>query len=217
MRAPEWSRGWRPGLVALLGLVITLVLAVAVRPDSSTSRDELASEPSAAAPARVGQPAPSQVRTERPQVIRLPSGTSMPVDVVATGKHRVLDLPTNIDRAGWWDGGAKIGDPYGVMVLAAHVDSVTAGIGPFAELLATRPGQKIRVAGARSAQEFEIASVRLQPRASLAEDAAIFSVHGPLRLVLITCAGPFDSAAGGYRDNLIVLAEPAGAPRANGD
>jgi hypothetical protein len=136
---------------------------------------------------------------------------------VATGQDRALDLPTDIDRAGWWDGGAKIGDPYGVIVLAAHVDSVTDGIGPFAELLAARPGQKIRVAGARSAQEFEIASVRLQPRASLSADAAIFSGHGPLRLVLITCAGPFDSAAGGYRDNLIVLADPVGLPRGDGD
>jgi hypothetical protein len=134
----------------------------------------------------------------------------MSVDAAVTGMDKVLKLPADVDRAGWWDGSSRLGDPYGTIVLAAHVDSVPAGIGPFAELLGARPGQRIRLAGADRSQMFEIASVRLQPRASLSESSPAFSAFGDLRLVLITCGGPFDAGHGGYRDNLIVVATPVG-------
>lgn len=136
----------------------------------------------------------------------------MPVDVAVTGRDAVLNLPTDVDRAGWWDGSSRIGDPYGTIVLAAHVDSVPKGIGPFAELLGTHPGMRLQLAGATRRQKFEIVSVRLQPRASLSASSPVFSAYGDVRLVLITCGGPFDASQGGYRDNLIVVARPLGRP-----
>jgi len=212
----------RRAVVVVLLVTAVGVGTVLVRQGSAASRDDpppsaraptpAPSAPSAA-PAGVGQPAPSTVAPQRPESVRLPDGVSMPVDVVATGDDGVLDLPSDIDRAGWWDGGSRIGEPYGAIVVAAHVDSVTAGVGPFAELLSTRRGDTIRIAGSGATQQFEVTSVRLKPRASLSEGASIFSVRGPLRLVLITCAGPFDAESGGYRDNLIVQASPVGQPR----
>lgn len=209
MRPGGWSRTRWAGLASVLVLATALVLAALTRPVAPGSRRGPA-VPSTVSSAALGRPAESQVRTERPETLRLPSGVVMPVDVVATAGNGVLGLPSDIDRAGWWDGGSGIGDSYGAMVLAAHVDSISEGIGPFAELLRARPGQRIRVAGSDSDQVFEIVSVRLAPRASLSSDTAIFSVHQPLRLILITCAGPFDAGRGGYRDNLIVAADPVG-------
>lgn len=209
MRPGGWSRTRWAGLASVLVLATALVLAALTRSVAPVSRGG-PGVPSTVSSAALGRPAESQVRTERPETLRLPSGVAMPVDVVATAGNGVLGLPSDIDRAGWWDGGSGIGDSYGAMVLAAHVDSISEGIGPFAELLRARPGQRIRVAGSDSDQVFEIVSVRLAPRASLSSDTDIFSVHQPLRLILITCAGPFDAGRGGYRDNLIVAADPVG-------
>lgn len=134
----------------------------------------------------------------------------MPIDVAATGQDGVLGLPTDINRAGWWNGSSRLGDPYGVIVVAAHVDSFSQGIGPFAELLGMRPGRTIRLAGRDHGQRFRVASVSFQPRTSLPERTSAFTAHGDRRLVLITCGGPYDVDRGGYRDNLIVMAAPLG-------
>lgn len=160
--------------------------------------------------AGVATPAESQVPAQRPRSIRLPSGRTMPVEIASTGRDAKLNVPADIDRAGWWNGSSRIGDPYGTIVVAAHVDSVRAGIGPFAELLGARSGQRIRLAGADRSQTFEIDSVRVQPRTSLSASSPVFSGFGDLRLVLVTCSGPFDARQGGYRDNLIVEATPVG-------
>ncbi|MCW2768932.1 MAG: peptidase sortase [Aeromicrobium sp.] len=209
MRPGGWSRARWSGLASALVLLTALVLAALTRPVAPAGRGG-PTVPSTVSSAALGRPADSQVRTERPDTLWLPSGVSMQVDVVATVGNGVLGLPSDVDRAGWWDGGSRIGDPFGAIVLAAHVDSISKGVGPFAELLGARPGQRIRVAGSGSDQTFEIVSVRLAPRASLSADTALFSVHQPLRLILITCAGPFDADRGGYRDNLIVAADPVG-------
>ena len=212
MRPRHRSGARRPAALVLLVLVGATIGTGPAQP-SPPHPPEPAAPTASVEPAGIGRPARSQVAPQPPRAIRLPSGVSMPIDVVSTGQDGVLDLPTDIDRAGWWDGGSRIGEPFGAMVLAAHVDSVTDGIGPFAELLRVRPGQRIHVTGAGSAQQFEVAAVRLTPRTSLAEGASIFSVGGPPRLVLITCAGPFDADGGGYRDNLVVTADPVGPPQ----
>lgn len=40
-------------------------------------------------------------------------------------------------------------------------------------------------------------------------DADLFRADGPVRLVLITCGGTFEAAAGRYADNVVVVAHPA--------
>ena len=37
----------------------------------------------------------------------------------------------------------------------------------------------------------------------------LFTREGPPRLTLVTCGGPFLPDIGGYRDNVVVVAEPA--------
>ncbi len=137
----------------------------------------------------------------------------MPVDPARSGADGVLGIPKDVNRAGWWTGGSRLGDPFGSIVLAAHVDSLTQGVGPVVGLLSARPGDRVTATGTRLSQRFRIRSVRLVERASLHEQSAVFSPRGAPRLVLITCAGPYDAARGGYRDNLVVTAVPDGRMR----
>jgi hypothetical protein len=165
-----------------------------------------------AAPAKVAGPAASQIVSQRPRMIRLPSGTTMAVHKAATGRNGELMLPTNINRAGWWDGGSRLGDPYGSLVIAAHVDSFTQGRGRFIELLSMHPGNRVRVWSANLRQTFRVTSARLVPKPLLTPRSYAYSGHGPPRLVLITCGGPYDSV-NGYHDNMVVVATPVSGPR----
>ncbi len=61
-------------------------------------------------------------------------------------------------------------------------------------------------------QQFQVRRTRVVPRAMLSDDAEAFSAYGAMRLVLITCGGPYDAATGGYRDNIVVVAAPTGRP-----
>ena len=139
----------------------------------------------------------------------------MNVDVAHTDPAGMLVLPADVDRAGWWNGSSRLGDPFGAILLAAHVDSFTKGIGPIAELLDARQGDRLRVAGRELSQQFEVVSVKFVAKTTLAQNSAAFSPSGDRRLVLITCGGPYDAANGGYRDNLVVVATAVGPLREN--
>lgn len=136
----------------------------------------------------------------------------MRIDASATAADGELAIPTDVDRAGWWDGSSRIGDPFGGIVVAAHVDSFDQGLGRFAELLSVRRGDPIVLTGGDLRQQFRIVSAELVPKSSVAAGADIFSVKGEPRLVLITCGGTYDRTQGGYQDNLVVIAEPVRPP-----
>ena len=57
-----------------------------------------------------------------------------------------------VDRVGWWDGSAQVGDPYGSTVLAGHVDSREQGLGVFAALLEVARRRRGRGARRRRAR-----------------------------------------------------------------
>ena len=158
------------------------------------------------------RPAPTQVDAERPVELGLPGGTRLPVDVAVTGADGVLQLPQDVGRAGWWQGGSRLGDPFGALVVAGHVDSFVQGVGPFAELNGLGVGDEIELVSATHRQLFRVRRTRVVERVLLSADVEAFSAYGPLRLVLITCGGPYDAATGGYRDNIVVVAAPSGRP-----
>ena len=143
----------------------------------------------------------------------MPSGITIPVDDVTARRDGRLDLPPDVNRAGWWAGGARLGDPFGAIVLAAHVDSFAQGIGPIAELLGEPPTSRVVLTSTRWQRPLGVRSTRLVARASLAEVAAGVRAPGPLRLVLITCGGAYDTASHSYADNVVVTASPVGALR----
>ena len=159
--------------------------------------------------AAVAGPAPSQVVAQRPTSIVLSSGTTVAVDSTATGPDGELEIPTDVRRAGWWDGSSRLGDPFGSVVVAAHVDSFSQGLGRFAELFSVRPGAEIWASSPGLAQRYEVRSAGLVAKSTVTAGADVFSVAGDPRLVLITCGGAYDPATG-YEDNLVVVAYPVG-------
>jgi hypothetical protein len=160
--------------------------------------------------AQVAAPAPSQVDAQRPRAVTLPSGTTMSVDAAATGPDGELVIPADVNRAGWWDGSSQLGDPFGSIVLAAHIDSFTQGLGRFAELLEVRSGDRVMLSTRAMQQEYRVVSAELVPKAALTRSSSIYSVAGEPRLVLLTCGGAYDASSGGYQDNLVVEAVPVG-------
>ncbi len=149
------------------------------------------------------------VRPERPTVSRLPDGTLVRIRPAGNGAGGSLAVPDDIRVAGSWRGGSRLGDPFGVTLLAAHVDSVRQGLGPYASLLSVRAGQPIVVASPHLTQTFSVVSLRLVRRSTLARHDGLFSARGDRRLVLVTCAPPYDALRGGYQNLAVVTGVPA--------
>jgi hypothetical protein len=159
-----------------------------------------------APPAALGSRPVGQEPAERPTAVRLPSGRVLPVESIGSRPNGVLAVPSDIRRAGWWRGSSRLGDPFGSIVIAAHVDSFDQGVGPAAELISARPGDRILLRGSSRRERYRVTSVELVPRADLGRKSEVFSAAGARRLVLITCGGPYDASRGGYRDNVVVVA-----------
>lgn len=171
--------------------------------------------PDFSAPATSGGPAQRAVTAaaSRPTKLRLSSGTVVPVQPVGTADDGALDIPGDIRVAGWWRGGARLGDPFGSMLIAAHVDSRTQGLGPYAVLLSVKPGDEFQVTGSKNlTQTFAVRERRVVARDKLSTVPDIFSPRGSPRLTMVTCAGPYDSDDGGYQNLAVVTAEPVGGP-----
>jgi hypothetical protein len=96
----------------------------------------------AAPPAQVAQRVGSVV-PQPPTGIRLPKGLRLAVRAVGTRHNGLLDVPDDIRWPAGGGGGSKLGDPFGSSLVAAHVDSRTQGLGPFASLLGVRPGDRV--------------------------------------------------------------------------
>ena len=173
---------------------------------SSTSSAPAPAAPAAAAARRIGPTA------EAPTQVRLPSGTTVGVKAVSTTPAGVLDVPDDVRTAGWWRGGARLGDPFGSTLIAAHIDSRTQGLGPYVELLRFERGDRIVVRSKHLVQRFAVTSLRLVPRNSLADATDLFAASGPHRLTMVTCAGPFDESRGGYQNLAVVVARPVADP-----
>jgi hypothetical protein len=148
------------------------------------------------------------VRAERPTTSRLPDGVVVPLRPADTRSDGSLAVPDDIRVAGWWRGGARLGDPFGSTLLAAHVDSFTQGLGPYASLLSVRPGQRLTLGSPHLTQTFSVVSLALVPRGTLSQNRRIFSARGPRRVTLVTCAGPYDPARGGYQNLAVITARP---------
>lgn len=120
----------------------------------------------------------------------------------------VLDVPEEVDRAGWWTGGARAGDPFGGVVVAGHVDSARYGVGAMAELVDAAIGDEVVVEGAGERRAYRVDAIEQIPKARLSADLGVFDQTVDERLVLITCGGEFDPVARHYADNLVVIASP---------
>ncbi|RYB93843.1 class F sortase [Nocardioides oleivorans] len=225
---PHRPRGRRAAIGLLVVAVLVLVGAIAVRLTSTDDRADAsvvdpASTPrattSAAASSAASSAAPAAIgrRTgaatpEPPTRAVLPSGVDVPIVPVSTTDDGTLDVPGDITTAGWWRGGSRLGDPFGSTLVSAHVDSTTQGLGPYAELLTVRAGQRIELQSKHLRQSYVVSSLRLLDKGPLSDHPWVYSATGAHRLVMVTCAGPFVPAKGGYQRLAVVTATAVGRP-----
>ena len=191
--------------VALLGVAVAQ-LAVLPVPDGPVAVPLGDPSPTPVANAREARPAAGDTRFV-PERIDLPGGEYAAVVPVATVGSELV-VPEDPTKVGWWDGSSYVGDRYGSTVIAGHVDVFDRGIGFFFRLWNIKVGERVVLSAGDVRQAYQITTVRQVPRTDLVDDAEVFDIAGPSRLVLITCAGEFRPDRGGYSRNLIVVARP---------
>jgi sortase (surface protein transpeptidase) len=131
----------------------------------------------------------------------------MQIDREGIGPNGDMTLPVSPFRAGWYEYAAAPNSPAGATVLAAHVDAIGEGLGPFAQLRSLEPGVEASVIDASgTTHTYRVVSVERIDK-GVVPWANYFSLSGAPRLLLITCGGEYDAAVGSYDDNYIVTAE----------
>jgi hypothetical protein len=133
-----------------------------------------------------------------------------PIDPVGVEPDASMEIPTDVSRIGWYEYGPAPGDAEGTAVLTAHVDSRTQGRGIFYHLDALDHGDTLEVVmHDGTLRPFTVEEIRQIPKVDL-PTGELFRRDGAPRLAMITCGGAFDPSSRHYRDNLVVLATPAG-------
>jgi len=177
------------------------LISVSAQPSPSPSASAIPN-------ARRATAAAGQRITFIPTRIVLPSGAIAPVTPSGVLSDGSLVIPERPDEVGWWDGGARAGDPLGSLVIAGHVDSRVYGLGVLAELKRLKAGAVIELRAGGQRLRYRVYKAVQISQQSLAADDEYFRQDGAHRLVVITCGGPFDRDRHRYLDNYIVLAKP---------
>jgi hypothetical protein len=148
--------------------------------------------------------APSQLRIDGVDV-------SMPIAATGVQSDGQMELPDDPSVIGWYKFGAAPGDRRGSAVLGGHVDSVDEGIGPLVRLASVQVGERVVVTdGEGRPVAYQVSSVQRITKSALPVDT-LFRPGGRHQLVVITCGGRYLADAGGYEDNIVVLARPVGS------
>ena len=147
------------------------------------------------------------VASSPPTRVQVPSvGIDVRVVGVGVQPDGLMELPRDPKIAGWYRFGPDPSDPDGSTVIAAHVDSLEYGLGPFSRLRDLPSGAEIIVTTADGTQHRYTTEAVARALKNELPVAELFERSGPPRLVLITCGGRFDTATRTYSDNVIVTA-----------
>ncbi len=173
--------------------------------------------PQPSAPTRSGSTVPvvdatkidAPKEAEPPRRLVIPTvDISMPVTATGVTSDGQMELPPDPREVGWYRFGALPGDSQGSAVLGGHVDSVRYGTGPLERLAEVRPGARVTVTSADGERlRYRVTSVERIAKAALPVDR-LFDPTVPHRLVVVTCGGLYLPEAGGYEDNIVMIADP---------
>lgn len=160
------------------------------------------------APPRPSSPGTPGAPPAPPETVRVPAADIaapvVPVDVTRDG---AMEVPSEVDTVGWYRPGPAPGAS-GSAVLAGHVDDAAQGPGVFARITEIDPGHRIAVTGSDGGTRwFRVVAREVWPKDEVPLER-VFDRDGAPRVVLITCGGVFDRAAGSYEDNIAVTAVP---------
>lgn len=134
------------------------------------------------------------------------------VTPVGVDRKGAMVLPANPSVAGWYRWSSDGDATRGTTVLAAHVDSLRWGLGPFVRIRDLPRDAEIRItADDGSRRTYRVESIERVRKAALPD--RLFDRTGPHRLVLVTCGGTFDTTSRTYSDNVIVTARPTSENR----
>ncbi|KQO63429.1 class F sortase [Curtobacterium sp. Leaf261] len=137
------------------------------------------------------------------------AGVDVPVHPEGVDPTGAMTLPDDPATAGWYRFGPTPASATGSTVIAAHVDAVGYGIGPFAHLIDVPDGTAVSVTDADGdVSDYVVDSVQMLAKTSVPW-GSVFDSTGPRRLVLVTCGGVFDTSTHHYESNLVVTATPA--------
>lgn len=144
-----------------------------------------------------------------PRELRIDSvGVTMPIAATGVAQDGQMELPDDPQVIGWYRFGASPGERRGSAVLGGHVDSVSGGVGPLARLASVAVGDEVTVVGADGTPvAYRVESVQRITKAALPVDM-LFRPRGPHQLAVVTCGGRYLPEAGGYEDNIVVIAAP---------
>ena len=150
---------------------------------------------------------PGMTRSE-PVRLEVPAiGVSSLIAPVGIAPDHTVDVPplSRPNLTGWYRYGPSPGQ-VGSAVILGHVDSSLTGKAVFYDLGRLRHGDLIDV----SRRDGSIAEFRVDATAVFGKNqfpsATVYGHVAYPGLRLITCGGPYDRAAGGYRDNVVVFA-----------
>ncbi|MBA4247169.1 MAG: hypothetical protein C0444_02595 [Microbacterium sp.] len=205
----------RPTTAATLALVgLVLLTGCAAGAPVARERGEVAYDPFRAA--RTDEFVSSTqllttMKSPPTQLVVSNLGIDMRVDTQGLEPNGDMSLPVSPFRAGWYEYAAAPNSPSGATVLAAHVDSLAEGRGPFAELRNIAVGTEAVIVDASGVRHTYIVTAVERIEKGAVPWGSYFSLIGEPRLVLITCGGEYDPGFGGgvgrYEDNYIVTAE----------
>ncbi|WP_157009031.1 class F sortase [Agromyces laixinhei] len=137
-------------------------------------------------------------------------GIDVPIEAVGLDGQGRMGLPENPAVASWYVYGAAPGDPAGSAVIAAHVDSIAYGLGPFARLETAPAGTRVEVTSTDgTVRSFALESTQVVPKPEM-DWAVVFRRDGPPALTLVTCGGEFDWENRHYLSSVIVTARATG-------
>ena len=147
-------------------------------------------------------------RPPAPRRIDVPSlGIDAPVVPVGVESDGNIFVPEDVSVIGWYQGSRAPAEQLGNTVLIGHVDSRTQGKGAFFDLRIAEVGAEIALTDDDGAESvWQVTGRRTFEKTAIPMDD-INQYYGERRLLLITCGGEFDRAAGRYESIVIVQAE----------
>lgn len=142
----------------------------------------------------------------RPERLRIAAlGIDRPLVPLRVLEDGSMQAPRRYSDVGWWKDGPLPGTE-GNAVVVGHVDSET-GPAVFYGLASLNQGDQLTMTRRdASAVRFRVHRVQRFPLTDFPADR-VYRRVGPAGLVLITCGGRYDRAAGRYLDNVVVFAD----------
>jgi LPXTG-site transpeptidase (sortase) family protein len=167
-------------------------------------------------PAPIASPAADDFKSVRtyaavaaPTRLRIPAIdlSTPPLEELGRAADKSIALPSRPERAGWFGGGPKPGEP-GPAVIIGHVDWDHSPA-VFFRLRELTPGQSVYVDRADgSTAKYQVRRVTQVSKSDFPTDE-VYAPDLEPSLRLITCGGAFDRSTRNYLDNVIVFATPA--------